>query len=74
MQYAILDASGGAKMANQSAPGGVKQHSGGVKQHSGGVKHFLRGVNKNLGGGHQPNHPPPPESLPMLSHAHKVYL
>ena len=61
MQYAILDALGGAKMANQSAPGGgvkqhsggvkqhsggVKQHSGGVKQHSGGVKHFLRGLIK----------------------------
>ena len=67
MQYAILDASGGAKMANQSAPGGVKQHSGGVKQHSGGVKHFLRGVNKNLGGGFTNLTTPPRKSAHVVT-------
>ena len=44
----------GYEIANQSAPGGVKQNSGGVK-------HFLEGVRKNLGG----FTPPPPANPPL---------
>ena len=39
MQYAILDASGGAR-------NGKPKCARGVKRHSSGVKHFLKGVKK----------------------------
>ena len=57
IQYAILDASGGAC-------NGKPKCARGVKRHSSGVKHFLKGDEKNLGGVTSPN-PPPAENLPM---------
>ena len=43
MQYAILDALGGAW-------NGKPKCTKGVKQHSSGIEHFLKGVKKTLGG------------------------